>query len=221
MYLCGVFLNRGRLIIFLLTCCIGVLLYHTEALLLGLGQNEQVSYLTGQYCRYMIPAQFLVGLTDANKVYLNSMNFTTCPVLIQCSAIPLHIFFSYYFVNYYARSFYGLCYAVTLTDLLIFIAMTIYSSCLKDIREAWFLPNMDSLRGWGQYLGLGLPGCLMVFLEFLVYEGLVILAGLIGVEEMSALSLILNLGTFLFAIPFSLSLVICIYVGNALGDNNA
>ena len=99
--------------------------------------------------------------------------------------------------------------------------MTIYSSCLKDIKEAWFVPNMDTLKGWGQYLGLGLPGCLMVFLEFLVYEGLVIMAGLIGVQEMSSLSLIINLGTFLFAIPFSLSLVICIYVGNALGEANS
>ena len=149
------------------------------------------------------------------------MNFTTVPVVIQCSAIPLHIISCYYFVNYYAKSFYGVCYAVTLTDLIIFIAMTIYSSYLKDIKEAWFVPNMDTLKGWGQYLGLGLPGCLMVFLEFFVYEGLVVMAGLIGIQEMSSLSLILNLGTFLFAIPFSLSLVICIYVGNALGEGNS
>ena len=83
------------------------------------------------------------------------------------------------------------------------------------------MPNIDSLAGWGQYLGLGLPGVLMVFLEFLVYEELVIMAGLIGIQEMASISLILNLGTFIFSIPFSLSLVICIYVGNALGEGNA
>ena len=60
----------------------------------------------------------------------------------------------------------------------------------------------------------------MVFVEFVVYEILALYAGWIGITELSAISLILNLGTLTFAVPYALHLTICVFIGNSLGKGD-
>ena len=60
----------------------------------------------------------------------------------------------------------------------------------------------------------------MVFVEFVVYAILALYAGWIGITELSAMSLILNLGTLTFTVPFGLHLAICVFIGNSLGKGD-
>ena len=82
-----------------------------------------------------------------------------------------------------------------LTNLFVF---SIYTTCLKDMRRAWFWPTRETWYDWGPYLNLGLNGAFMYFLEFLVYEIVVLFAGLIGVEELSVTTLMMNFGGFMY-----------------------
>ena len=61
----------------------------------------------------------------------------------------------------------------------------------------------------------------MVFVEYAVYEILAIYAGWIGITELSAMALILNLGTMTFTVPFGLHLAVCVFVGNSMGEGNS
>jgi multidrug resistance protein, MATE family len=73
--------------------------------------------------------------------------------------------------------------------------------------------------GWGEYLSLGLPGALMLQCEWVVYETLVLMAGWIGVSQLSAMSLICNFTTCIFTIPYGLCITVSVLVGNSLGSN--
>ena len=61
----------------------------------------------------------------------------------------------------------------------------------------------------------------MVGLEYLVYEILVLFAGLIGVEELSATTLLMNFGSFILMIPYGLMLTMAVFIGNSFGEGSA
>ena len=61
----------------------------------------------------------------------------------------------------------------------------------------------------------------MIGVEWIVYEILAIFAGWIGIEELSAMSLTLNFGTLLYGSSSALALSLTIFIGNAIGDQNA
>lgn len=65
--MCGVWLNRGRMINSFLMMPIGLLFLCTESIMLYLGQPENVSRLAGQFTGLMIPGSWAMIQFDATK----------------------------------------------------------------------------------------------------------------------------------------------------------
>ena len=59
----------------------------------------------------------------------------------------------------------GLGYATSITYVSMFLFVSVYSLCLKDIKEALFWPTSDSFTGWGQYLRISIPSVIMFCAE--------------------------------------------------------
>ena len=94
-----------------------------------------------------------------------------------------HIPFCYYMIYKANQGITGLAIATNATYFLIFILITVYSSFLTEIQDAWFLPNLDTFYNLGAYMALAIPGTFMLCLEWWCYEIITIFAGLMSVES--------------------------------------
>ena len=59
----------------------------------------------------------------------------------------------------------GLGYATMVTYLLTFLFVTVYSHCIKEIKDALFFPTRDTFHGWYAYLAIGIPAMVMIMAE--------------------------------------------------------
>ena len=77
------------------------------------------------------------------------------------------------------------------------------------------------LSKWGEYLGLGIPGAIMITLEWLCFEYLVIMSGWLSIEHQSAVTIVNEFANTNWAPALGLNLTMSVLIGNSLGANNA
>lgn len=77
--------------------------------------------------------------------------------------------------------------------------------------------NVPKLR---EFVGLGLPGMIMLLSEWWAYEVLSIFAGLLGTPEVSAQTIILSTAALAYMFPLGTGIATASLVGNALGAGN-
>jgi MATE family multidrug resistance protein len=167
-----------------------------------------------------MPGILMMALFDANRVFLNALNYTFVPTLVQMVGVPLHFAWAYYFVRVKHTGMVGVCYAHNITYLTLCILITTYSSRIEAIKEAWFMPTSKSLAGFTDYLKLGLPGSLMMCVGWLGTDVMPFYAGLIGTKEQAVCALLVNFETLIFQFSLGMSVTACILVGNAVGAGN-
>lgn len=68
------------------------------------------------------------------------------------------------------------------------------------------------------YLKIGVMGMLMLCFEWWAFELLAIFTGLIGVNELAAEVVIINMVTFIFMLPLGISYAASALTGNFLGE---
>ena len=125
----------------------------------------------------------MMALFDANRAFLNALNYTFVPTIVQLIGVPLHLAWARYFVRVKAYGMVGVCYAHNITYATLFVLITLYSCRIKAIRKAWFLPTVESLTKIDEYLKLGVPGSLMCFIAAFGTCAMPFYAGLIGLRE--------------------------------------
>ena len=64
-----------------------------------------------------------------------------------------------------------------------------------DVGWSW-----ESLRGWGQFLKLGVPGAMMLFIEWVSYEISYFVLGSIDVVQLALGTILMQLLTLLFMV---------------------
>ena len=89
----------------------------------------------------------------------------------------------------------------------------------KDYQHMVFWYNLTVLQDIGLYLKIGIPGMLMLCCEWWIFELLAIFTGLLGVEQLAAEVVIINLISFIFMVPLGISYSASALTGNYLGEN--
>lgn len=89
----------------------------------------------------------------------------------------------------------------------------------KDYEYMVFWYNRTVFQDLGMYLKIGIPGMLMLCCEWWIFELLAIFTGLLGVDQLAAEVVIINLIAFVFMIPLGISYSASALTGNYLGEN--
>lgn len=89
----------------------------------------------------------------------------------------------------------------------------------KDYEYMVFWYNKTVFQDLGMYLKIGIPGMLMLCCEWWIFELLAIFTGLLGVDQLAAEVVIINLIAFVFMIPLGISYSASALTGNYLGEN--
>ena len=84
-------------------------------------------------------------------------------------------------------------------------------------KQTWPPLSMDIFRGWFPILRFGLPGMMMLCLEWWSFELCALAAGWMGAIQLDSFVVLLQVQSFIFMIPLGLSIAISTVTGNRLG----
>ena len=167
-----------------------------------------------------MPSIFFYSHYDLYKRWLACMRITFFPMVAMFATTILHIPLCFLFVNYFDMGIKGLGLASSIKDCVLLVTVMIHGNCSDEIRPFLSMPNRESLTGWGEYLKISLPSTIMICAEFWAFEILVVMAGIIGVTEQSAQTLVYSLATTVLMFPLGIQEATSGIIGNCIGSNN-
>mmetsp|Transcript_12782 Transcript_12782/g.21610 ORF Transcript_12782/g.21610 Transcript_12782/m.21610 type:complete len:275 (+) Transcript_12782:30-854(+) len=153
--LCGVYLNRARVI--LTVCFLPIILIQRqlEGILLAAGQDAKVSAYTAEFIFYSLPGLYLLALQNAQLKFLNNLGKTKVPMYCNMVTVVMHPIWLYYLTDKDQLNLrmVGVGIANVISYALVLSLNLIYSSMLDDIKDSIFWPDARSFYGlWTQVL---------------------------------------------------------------------
>ena len=134
-----------------------------------------------RYIEVSIVSCYFFGQFDLQKRFLNCVNVTWVPMVVQVVATILHALWCHIFVGIYGWDLEGLALASTLTSFILLSFSVIYPYFIEGIRDALIWPDSSVWSGWKEYFSLGVPTTGMLCAEYWAWESLAFLSGHLGV----------------------------------------
>jgi len=133
----------------------------------------------------------------------------------------LHFVWCHLFITVYDGKIMGAAMATNITYIvnLVLIDLFLNKSIKFQYTRATFFCK-ETLKEWGEYLRIGIPGAFMLCFEWWAFEFLAIFSGYISVAALAAEVVIINLVSFIFMMPLGISFAASSLVGYYVGQGN-
>lgn len=207
-YLCGVYLNRGRIIQTLIVLPLAILLFLFGTNLFQLmGQNEKVATMTQNYLYIGLFGAFGGLQFQITKRFLLAQKIFYPIVYFQIFLLLEHVIISYLLIYYLDYGYIGAAIAHAGTNFAAAIGMTLVLKLIPGIvhAESFHFPNKDSLHGWKEYLNFGFPAAVITTLQWASFEVMGVYAGIMGVAQLGAHTALANIHAFFSMVPLGMS----------------
>ena len=129
------YMNRGRMILFVMYVPLGCILWFTEPLLLLVGQNEQVAHYAAIYARISLPGIFFYSQFNYMRRFLLQLRIVYSPLLVILAATAGHFGWNYLLVYKWGWGIYGGGTALSLTYFTDFVLIYIFASFYPPSKE--------------------------------------------------------------------------------------
>ncbi|XP_056412879.1 multidrug and toxin extrusion protein 1-like isoform X2 [Hyla sarda] len=200
--LIGIVLQRGILILLLACFPCWALFINTENILLLFRQDPKVARLAEEYVLVFIPA--LPGIVKTQ-------------IITSFIANVINALVNYIFLFQLELGVIGSAWANTFAQFSQATILFLYIRVKRLHVNTWGGWSIECLRDWNSFVVLAVPSMLMVCIEWWTYEIGSFLVGLIGVVELGAQSVIYQVVTIAYMIPYGIGMATSVRVGNALG----
>ncbi|GLD97919.1 hypothetical protein PINS_up006616 [Pythium insidiosum] len=195
--------------------------FYTGAVLAWFGQDAVVCELAQQFARYTLPGLPFVFLYDIERRVLQAQNIMMPLVVVAVVGNIVEVIVGYWLAYHTAVGFVGIAMARALGYAVLPIGMQLYFRLQPELLADWW-------TGWrwaaavdhiALFVKLGVPGMLMMLMEWWAFEVLSLLAGVLpnGVLAVSAHTVQLNVVQLAYVVFLGLSVATNIRVGNCLG----
>ena len=139
--LCGVLLNRGRIIVILIFVPLTLMMSYSDSILEALNQDAEVTQYAFSYILLSTPGTFFFLMFDLTRKFLNSMTITWIPMTAQLFATAMLPFWCHVMLEQYDGMILGLAMAYNMTQFILFMTVTILAYLKSEIRAAMVLPE--------------------------------------------------------------------------------
>lgn len=182
LYLCGLYLNRARLIVLLVLIPALSVLLNMKYVYMMFGQEPIVVNNMQNYIIAYLPGLIIFGFNDIQRRFLNSLGQANIPMICLALGQLLHGPWVYLLAVHMDLGIQGIGFASTITNMTMLISMLIMTSLESSISEANFLPNKQTFKGIGVQMEIALPIMMMNMFDWWVYDLMIFMAGMYGVS---------------------------------------
>ena len=216
-------LQRGLVIACLSSIPLTALWIATEPLLVMLGQDENVAELAGNYMLARLPSALGFNLFIALRQYLVGRTIMRPAMWVMLIGNVANLFLNWVLIFGHLGAprlgLLGAGLATGLTNVLLPVGLWLWTRYFRLHEGAWRRWDRSSFSpaGLGRYLRLGIPVGLQLALEANAFTVAMIMIGWIGVLELAAHQVVINMASFTFMLPLGIAIAASVRVGNLIG----
>ncbi|KAJ0400367.1 hypothetical protein P43SY_000307 [Pythium insidiosum] len=218
----GISFQTGVLVLAVAFVPVALANWYTESWLLALHQPAEVAALAGRFSRLLVPGLPFLFLYELLKKVLQAQNVVAPMVHIAVLSNVVNILLGIYLTWYTPWGYDGAAIARTVSNVVLPLATLPYFWWRPEALTRWWpgWQPLDALRHVPAFLTLGVPGMFMLVLEWLSYEVMAVLAGLlpdsvVAISVHSVLSTLANIGFHCF---IGAGVATNVLVGNYVGS---
>jgi MATE family multidrug resistance protein len=216
-------LQRGIVVAAIVSIPIGGLWLATGWSLEFLGQDPEVARLARIYIFARLPGVLGFHFYIALRQYLAGRTLTRPAMWVMFLSNGLNIFLNWVLIfghlGFPALGLLGAGIATGITSVMLPILLMLWIRIFGLHLGAWRAWDRRSFeaRGLLQYARLGLPVGIQMWLEANAFSVATLMVGWIGVTELAAYQVVLNVASMTFMVPLGISIGAATRVGNLIG----
>lgn len=215
--LVGLQLQRMTYFLWLITIPIGILWLLADKVLQLIVPEPEIARLTGLYLKIVLLGAPGFATFEAGKRYVQAQGLFSASLYVLIVCAPINAFLNWVFVWYLGMGFPGAPLAVAITDNLLPLGLFIYVRLSKTGMSCWDGFSRRAFTNWGPMIRLALPGLVMVEAEMFAFEILTFVSSYFGTTALASQSVLANLASIIYQIPFPLSIAGSTRVANLIG----
>ncbi|GER36717.1 MATE efflux family protein [Striga asiatica] len=217
--LLGLTLQRTVLMLLLTSFPISLLWLNVKRILLLCGQDESIAAQAQTYLLYSIPDLLAQSLLHPLRIYLRAQSVNLPLTLCAAVSILLHVPINYFLVSKLNLGIKGVALSGVWTNFNVVVLLIFYIFFSGAYERTWARLSVGCFRGWKTLLGLALPSCISVCLEWWWYEIMILLCGLLVSPKatVASMGILIQTTALIYIFPSSLSFGVSTRVGNEIG----
>ncbi|KAJ4965962.1 hypothetical protein NE237_017811 [Protea cynaroides] len=220
--LISISLQRTVLILLIASIPISFLWLNLDRIMVSMGQDREITAMAATYCLYFLPDLMTNTLLQPLRVYMRSQGVTKPLMYCSSLAVLFHVPLNVVFVMVLKLGVPGVAMASVLTNLNMLLFMVGYIYVSGDCQVRWTAGIGEVFSGLGPLLGLAVPSCLGICLEWWWYEIMTVLAGYLPNPRMAvaATAILIQTTSLMYTVPMALAACVSTRIGNELGAGN-
>jgi MATE family multidrug resistance protein len=220
-------LQRGLVIACASSIPLMALWIATGPILALLGQDEKVADLAGSYMIARLPSALGFNLFVALRQYLAGRTIMRPAMWVMLIGNLVNLFLNWVLIfghlGFPKLGLLGAGLATGFTNVLLPLLLWLWILQFRLHEGAWrrWDRNSFDIAGLGRYLRLGVPVGLQLSLEANAFTVAMIMIGWIGVVELAAHQVVINMASFTFMMPLGVAIGASVRVGNLIGAGDS
>ncbi|GMF31403.1 unnamed protein product [Phytophthora lilii] len=220
----GVYFQAGFVVI--ATCFVPIFLlnWYSGEFLLLVGQDPEVSMLAQSFSRWAILGVPFVFLYKLLRKVLQAQNIMKPLVAIAAIGAIINALAGYILTYHTSMGFEGIALSRSLGNMALPLLLIPYFYCHPHHLHQWWQGwNLQEAQAQvGLFLRLGVPGMLMMTMEWWAFEILTLMSGVLpnAVVSVSAHAVQVNVNNMVYMVFWGLAVAANVRIGNCLGANS-
>ncbi|KAJ0243101.1 Protein DETOXIFICATION 50 [Hirschfeldia incana] len=219
-------IRRGIILLLFTSLPVSLLWINIDKVLKTLKQDRELVSEAHTFLLYSVPDLIAQSFLHPLRVYLRTQS-KTLPLSI-CTAVAsvLHLPITFFLVSYLGLGIKGIALSGVVSNINLLVFLFVYITFLEeklrnDDEEGEEVSEESCGREWKKLLGLAIPSCVSVCLEWWCYEIMIVLCGLLinPKATIASMGIIIQITSLVYIFPNSLSFGVSTRVGNELGSN--
>ena len=214
--LISVYVQRALLV--LIVCCLPISFFwfYAGKFLLLTGQDPKVVVLAEKFIRWNLINLYLNVLYEVIRKLLTCIHNLNIVSMISISLMLISPFIFKSMIHEF-----GII-GASLTASIFYIVMIFVCVCelllrYRSFSGLWYGPSRAAFKHWGEFMKLGLPSSLMLFLEWGLFELNGLASGRFGEKALDTMAICMQTLTVIYMVPLGLNIALCLRVGNGFG----
>jgi len=213
----GIVLQRGLLVMSLACIPCWAIQFNTETIVVLLGQDKDVAYYTGRVVLFFMPGLLANFIFQILAKYLQNQDIVFPVVVAGIAANTVNAISHYIFLNVLNFGVEGAAISQAISQWVNMLCVVGYILVSKVYVSTWSGWSKEAFKEWGEFIYYGVPGFLMIFLDFACFEAGIFMAGTIGKVELASMAIGHQVVSLVYMLPLGAAIACSIRIGQKLG----